>query len=64
MPPLHYKPIIQLTEKPILQQLQNIAQPKTTLKVPVPESSQIHDKLITVSKYIIPQTRSGDDSNS
>ena len=35
-PPLN-KPIIQLREKPTSQQPQNIAQPKTTLKVPVPE---------------------------
>ena len=34
------------------------------MKVLVPESSQIHDKFITVPNYIIPQTRSGDDSNS
>ena len=33
-------------------------------KVKVPESSQIHDKLILVPNYIILQTRSGDDSNS
>ena len=37
--PLLNKPILQLTEKSILQQPQNIVQPKMTLKVPVPESS-------------------------
>ena len=51
-------------EKPILQQPQNIVQPKTTLKVPLPESSSPHDKFIPVPDYVIPQTRSGDDSNS
>ena len=41
-------------------------QPKITSKVPVPipEGSQIHDKFIPVPDYIIPQTRSWDDSNS
>ena len=34
------------------------------MKVPVPDSSQIHDKFIPVPTYIIPQTRSRDDSNS
>ena len=49
--------------KPISQQSQNIVQPKTS-KVPVPESSRSHDKLIPVPNSIIPQIRSGDDSNS
>ena len=39
-------------------------QPKITLQVPVPDSSQIHDKFIPVPDYIIPQTRSRDNSNS
>ena len=34
------------------------------MKVPVPESSQVCDKFIPVPDYVIPQTRSGDDSNS
>ena len=58
------KPIIQLTETPILQIPQNIVQPKITSKVPVPESSQIYDKFIPVPNYKIPQTGSGDDSKS
>ena len=53
-----------MTEKPILQQPQNIVQPRTTLKVPVPESSRPHDKFMPVPNCIIPQTRSRDDSNS
>ena len=39
-------------------------QSKITSKVPVPESSQIHDKFIPLLHYINPQTRYGDDSNS
>ena len=35
---------------------------KITLEVP--ESSQIHDEFIPLPDYIIPQTRSGNDSNS
>ena len=58
------KPITQLKQKPISQQPENLVQPKITLKVPVPEISQIHDKIIPVPDYIIPQTRSGDDSSS
>ena len=57
------KAIIQLTEKPILQP-QNTAQPKTALKISVPESSRPHEKFIPVPDYVIPQTRSGDDSKS
>ena len=41
-----------------------MAQPKVTLKVTIPESSNIHDKIIPISDYIIPQTRSGDNSSS
>ena len=58
------RPIIQFKEKPISQQPQTLAQPKITSKVPVPESSRIHDKIIPVPDYVIPQTRSGDDSKS
>ena len=64
MSPLLNKPIIWIVEKLILQQPQNIVQPKTTLKVPVPENSPLHDKFIPVPDYVIPQTRSRDDSNS
>ena len=39
VPPLLYKPNIQTEENPILQQPQNIIQPKITSKVLVPESS-------------------------
>ena len=39
-------------------------QPKINSKVPAPESSQIHDKCVPVPDYVIPQTRSGDDSSS
>ena len=39
-------------------------QPRITLKVSVLDSSPIHDKVIPVPNYIIPQTRSGDDSIS
>ena len=34
------------------------------MKVPVPESYQLHDKFIPVPNYIIPQTGSKDDSSS
>ena len=37
---------------------------KIALKIPVPESPQIHDKFIPVPDYVIPQTRSGHDSSS
>ena len=53
-PPLD-KPIIQIAEKLILQQPQNINQPKTTPKVSVPESFQLHEKIIPVHNYTIPQ---------
>ena len=62
-PPLH-QPIIQLTEKNNLTKISKYNATKTTLKVPVPDSSQIHDKFIPVPDYIIPITRSRDDSNS
>ena len=39
-------------------------QPKVTLKVPISESSSIHDKVIPIPDYTIPQTRYGDDSSS
>ena len=52
-PPLN-KAIIQLKEKTISQQPQNTAHPKTTPKVLIPESSQVHDKFISVPDDIIP----------
>ena len=57
MPPLINKPIVKLTEKPI-------EQPNVISKVPTPESSRIHDKIIPIPDYTIPQTRSDDDSSS
>ena len=64
------KPIIQIAERPILQQPQNIIQPKMRPKYSVPESSIIlesswhHDKAIPVPNYVIPQTMSGGNSMS
>ena len=55
-PPIN-KPIVKLLEKPI-------EQPKVALKVPIPESSSFHDKIIPIPDYAIPQTRSCDDSCS
>ena len=55
------KPIIQIPERPILQQSQNITQFKTKLKISTPESSIIlgkpehHDKVIPVHNYTIPK---------
>ena len=63
VPPLLHKHHIQEKEKRILQQPQNLAQPKITLKVPVPDSSQIHETFTPVPDYVIPKTGSGDDSN-
>ena len=59
----HDEPIVQLKEKTISQQPQNVVQPKMTVKVPVPDSSRIH-KFIPVPDYIIPQARSRDDTSS
>ena len=42
-----------IKRKLISQQPQNLVQPKLTLKVPVPASSQIHDKCIPVPDYTI-----------
>ena len=39
-------------------------QPKTASKFSVQESSGPHDKFIPVPNYVIPHTRSGDDSKS
>ena len=33
-------------------------------KVPIPESFRVHDKIIPIPEYTVPQTRSGDDSSS
>ena len=60
-PPID-KPIVKLTKKPI-PYTQKIEQPKITLKVPIPECSSIHDKIIPIPDYTIPQTRSADDSS-
>ena len=55
------KSIIQIAERPILQQPQNITQSKTRPKISVSEgpivleSSQLHDKIIPVPNYVIPQ---------
>ena len=57
MPPPINKPIVKLMEKPI-------EQPKVVLKVPILENSRIHDKIVPIPDYPIPQTRSGDDSSS
>ena len=64
------RPIIQIPERPLLQQPQYIIQPKTTpnnfntRKLNISESSQIEYKVIPVPNYIIPQTRFGGDSIS
>ena len=63
MSPLINKPIVKLTENPILH-IQDMVQPKITSKVPIPEKSSIHDKAIPIPDYAIPQTRSRDDSGS
>ena len=60
-PPPIDKPIVELTEKQI-PHIENIEQPKLTLKVPIPESSRIHDKITYISDLAIPQTKSRDDS--
>ena len=39
-------------------------QPKITSKIPIPEISSIHDKILPIPDYTIPQTRSGDDLGS
>ena len=58
------KPIIQITERPPLQQSQDIIQSKTRLKISTPESLGHHDKAIPVSNYTIPQAMSKHDSIS
>ena len=50
-----------LINKPIEKPIE---QSKVTLKVPVQESSCIHDKIIPIAYYAIPQTRSNGDSSS
>ena len=44
MPPPINKPIVKLKEKPI-PHIQNIEEPKATLKISIPESSRIHDRI-------------------
>ena len=53
MSALFDRPLIQLKENPISQQPQNLVQPKITSKVPVQESSLIHDKIIPVPDYVV-----------
>ena len=53
-----------MAERPILQQSQNIIQPKTRAEISIPESSQLHDKVMTVPTYVIPQAMSGGNSIS
>ena len=50
------KPIIQIAERPPLQQSQNITQSKTRSKFSTPECLGHHDKVIPVPNYTIPQT--------
>ena len=56
MPPPVNKPNVKLMEKPI-------EQPKIILKVPIPESSRIHNKITPTPDYTFPQTRSEADSS-
>ena len=48
---------MKLTEKPV-------EQPKVSVKVPIPESSRICDKITPIPDYAILHTGSGDDSSS
>ena len=57
VPPPIIKPIVKLMEKPI-------EQPKVVLKVPIPKKSRIHDKIMYIPEYAIPQIRPGDDLSS
>ena len=57
VPPPINKPIVKLMEKPT-------EQPKVILKVSIPQNSRIHDKIIPIPDYTIPQTRSDDDPGS
>ena len=63
MPPQISKPTVELTEKP-MPHIQNIEHLKVTLKVPLLESSIIHDKITPIPDYAIPQTKSGDNSGT
>ena len=56
MPPPINKSIVKLMEKPI-ERLKVIS------KVPAPESSRIHDKIVPIPDYTIPHTRSKHDSS-
>ena len=47
------RPIIQLKENPISQKPVSLLQPKKTSKVPISETSQIHDKIIPIPDYMI-----------
>ena len=57
MPPLLNKATVKLKEKPV-------GQPKVNAKVPIPESSRMHDTITPIPDYTIPQTSSCDDSSS
>ena len=54
MSPTITKPIVKLTEKPI-SHTQIMEPPKISSKVPIPKSSSIHDKIIPIPDYTIPQ---------
>ena len=58
-PPID-KPFVKLTEKTI-PHIQNMEQPKVAVKVPIPERSSKHGKIILTPDYTIPQTSSRDD---
>ena len=45
--------MIQTAKRPIIQQPQNIIQPKTASEISVPENSQLYDKFIPIPNYII-----------
>ena len=54
-----------MINKPIVKSLvKPIEQLKVISKVPVPESSRMHDKIIPIPDYAIPYASSGDDLSS
>ena len=57
MPQPINKQIVTLSEKTIEQQM-------VGAKVPISESSRMHDKITPIPDYVIPQTRPRDDSGS
>ena len=58
------RPIIQLKEKSVSQQPQNLAKPKIALKVPYQNVLKFMINLSEKPDFVIPQTRSRDDSSS